>query len=196
MREKAMTRRLPVLGFVGSSGSGKTTLLEHVVGLLADAGARLAVLKHAKAGFDIDRNPGKDSHRLRSAGADQVLVASRDRWALMALQPDPLREPSLEEMLRHLDAAVLDGALVEGFGHEHYPKIEVYRPAHGRSPQCWPHDASVVAVATDVPLATGSASRLDLNDPVSVARFVACELGLPELQLESARGFARESNRV
>ena len=114
----------------------------------------------------------------------------------MAQQTDPLQEPSLDEMLHHLDASVLDGALVEGFGHEHYPKIEVYRPAHGRPPQCWPHDPSVIAVATDVPLATGSASWLDLNDPVSVARFVSRELGLPELHLESATRLTRESNRL
>jgi len=182
-----MRRSLPVLGFVGSSGSGKTTLVEQVVALLADVGARIAVVKHAKAGFDIDPNPAKDSHRLRSAGADQVLVASRDRWALMAQQPDPLREPSLEEMLRHLDATVLDAALVEGFGHEHYPKIEVYRPAHGRPPQCWPTDPSVIAVASDAPLVTAPATWLDLDDPVSVARFVARQLALPEPRPESVR---------
>ena len=49
-----MARTLPVLGFVGSSGSGWTTLLEQVVGLLSDRGAHLAVLKHARPGFDID----------------------------------------------------------------------------------------------------------------------------------------------
>ena len=109
------THSLPILGFVGPSGSGKTTLLEQVIGHLADTGIRLAVLKHAKPGFDLDQNPGKDSFRLRSAGADQVLIASRDRWALMARQADPLQEPVLGEMLRHLDASALDGVLVEGF---------------------------------------------------------------------------------
>jgi molybdopterin-guanine dinucleotide biosynthesis protein B len=173
-----MTAGLPVLGFVGSSGSGKTTLLEQVVELLTDAGVRVAVLKHAKPGFDIDSNPGKDSHRLRAAGADQVLVASRDRWALMAQQADPLREPSLQSMLGHLDATVLDAVLAEGFGHERYPKIEVYRPAQGRAPQCWPDDPSVIAVASDSPLTTAPASWLDLNDPLSVAWFAAGHLGL------------------
>jgi molybdopterin-guanine dinucleotide biosynthesis protein B len=190
-----MTTTLPVLGFVGSSGSGKTTLLEHVVGLLTDAGVRVGVLKHAKPGFGIDQNPGKDSHRLRAAGADQVLVASRDQWALMGRQADPLREPSLHEMLGHLDATGLDGALVEGFGHERYPKIEVYRPAHGRPPQCWPDDPSVIAVASDVPLATAPAVWLDLNDPVSVARFVARQLGLPDVRTERLRDLVRESTR-
>ncbi len=182
MRGTLLTPTLPVLGFVGSSGSGKTTILERVVGLLTDAGVRLAVVKHAKPGFDIDRNPGKDSYRLRTAGADQVLIASRDRWVLMAQQPDPLVEPSLGAMLRQLEPGALDGVLVEGFSHESYPKIEVYRPAHGHPPQCWPGDPSVIAVASDVPLETCPADWLNLNDPVAVARFVTQHLGLPDLE--------------
>ena len=173
-----MSSHLPIVGFVGPSGSGKTTLLEQVVGRLTDAGARLATVKHAKPGFDLDPNPAKDSHRLRSAGASQILVASRDRWALMAQQDDPLQEPSLFDLLRHLDTGSLDGVLVEGFGHEQYPKIEVYRPSHRRTPQYWPHDRSVIAVASDVPLETGSVTWLDLNDPVAVTRFVGRRLGL------------------
>jgi molybdopterin-guanine dinucleotide biosynthesis protein B len=171
----------PVIGVVGASGSGKTTLLEQLVALLTDAGVRVGVLKHAGSGFELDADPGKDSHRLRSAGADQVLIASRERWALMAQQADPLREPALAEMLGHLDPSALDLILVEGFGHERYPKIEVYRPAHGRPPQCWPHDPSVVAVASDVRLDTAPAAWLDLNDPGSVARFVVRQARLPEL---------------
>jgi len=169
---------LPVVGFVGASGSGKTTLLEKVVALLADAGLRLATLKHAKPGFDVDQNPAKDSYRLRSAGATQVLIASRDRWAIMAQQDDPLREPSLRDMVGRLDASSLDGVLVEGFGHEQYPKIEVYRPSQGRTPQYWPHDRSVIAVASDVPLATQPLVWLDLADPAAAARFVAGRLGV------------------
>jgi molybdopterin-guanine dinucleotide biosynthesis protein MobB len=173
-----VSSNLPILGFVGPSGSGKTTVLEQVVALLTDAGVRLATLKHAKPGFDVDADPSKDSHRFRSAGASQVLIASRDRWAITAQQGDPLREPSLREMLRRLDASSLDAALVEGFAHEQYPKIEVYRPSQGRAPQCWPDDRSVIAVASDVPVATGRLARLDLNDPVAIARFVARRLGV------------------
>ena len=173
-----MAHTPPVLGFVGSSGSGKTTLLEGVVSMLSDRGARLAVLKHAKPGFDIDTHPGKDSYRLRNAGAAQVLVASRDRWALLAEQADPLEEPSLQAMLRRLDPEALDAVLVEGLRHERYPKIEVYRPSHGRPPQCWPHDPDVIAVASDVPVATGNLLRLDLNDREAVARMVARYVGL------------------
>jgi molybdopterin-guanine dinucleotide biosynthesis protein MobB len=173
-----MSSRPPVLGFVGSSGSGKTTLIERVLAELSDRGVRVAVLKHARAGFDLDQDPAKDSSRIRNAGASQVLVASRDRWALMAEQVDPLAEPSLEETLGHLDADNLDIVLVEGFRHARFPKIEVYRPAHGRPPQCWPDDPDVIAVASDVPLAVGDLPLLDLNDRAALTAFVARTLGL------------------
>lgn len=176
-----MMNRPPVLGFVGSSGSGKTTLLEQVIGHLTDAGVRVAVVKHAKPGFDLDTDTRKDSYRLRSAGADQLLIASRDRWALMAQQADPLEEPSLAVMLRHLDPSTLDAVLVEGFKHESYPKIEVFRPSRGRPLQCWLQDPSVIAVASDVRIETAPATWLDLNDSLAVARFVALRLGLSQL---------------
>lgn len=187
-----VARIIPVLGFVGSSGSGKTTLLEGIVSVLSDRGARLGVLKHAGPDFDMDPHPSKDSHRIRSAGASQVLVASRHRWALLAEQADPLQEPSLDGLLRHLDQGVLDAVLVEGFHHERYPKIEVYRPSHGRPPQCWPNDPDVVAVASDVSLATGSLPWLDLNDREALARFVARRLGFRLLDSAPAGSIATE----
>jgi molybdopterin-guanine dinucleotide biosynthesis protein B len=169
---------MKVVGFVGTSGSGKTTVIEQVVTRLADTGLGVAVLKHARHGFDMDR-PGKDSYRVREAGAAQVLVASRERWVLLGEQPDPLEEPSLEMMLRRFDASTLDLVLVEGFSHEHFPKIEVYRPAHGQPPRCWPHDPDVIALATDTPMDGGVVPRLDLNAPLEVTQFVLDYLALP-----------------
>ncbi|MDX2193522.1 MAG: molybdopterin-guanine dinucleotide biosynthesis protein B [Gemmatimonadales bacterium] len=168
-----MTRnRLPHVGFVGTSGSGKTTLLERVLPILTDAGVRVGVLKHARAGVLLDK-PGKDSFRAREAGAAQVLLAARDRWALMAEQRDPLEEPGLHEMLPRFFAAELDVVLVEGFAHEPYPKIEVWRPAHARAPLCWPSDPSVLACATDAAVPPASpVPLLPLNSPDVVARFV------------------------
>ena len=71
---------LPLLGFAAWSGTGKTTLLEQLIPLLVDRGLRIGVLKHAHHDFDIDQ-PGKDSYRLRKAGAQQMMVASRRRHA-------------------------------------------------------------------------------------------------------------------
>jgi molybdopterin-guanine dinucleotide biosynthesis protein B len=169
---------MKVAGFVGTSGSGKTTIIEQVVARLADTGLRVAVLKHARHGFDMDR-PGKDSFRVREAGAAQVLVASRERWVLMGEQRDPMEEPSLAQMLGHLDASALDLVLVEGFSHEHYPKIEVYRTAHHQPPRCWPQDPDLIAIATDLPMDGGPVPRLDLNAPLEVTQFVLDYFALP-----------------
>ena len=38
--------------------------------------------KHAHHEFDIDK-PGKDSYRMREAGAVEVLLAGGARWVLM-----------------------------------------------------------------------------------------------------------------
>jgi molybdopterin-guanine dinucleotide biosynthesis protein MobB len=75
------------------------------------AGLRVSTIKHAHHAFDIDI-PGKDSHRHRTAGAHEVLVASRARWAIMhALRSTP--EPSFKDLLQRL--APCDLILVEGF---------------------------------------------------------------------------------
>jgi molybdopterin-guanine dinucleotide biosynthesis adapter protein len=163
---------LPVVGFVGASGSGKTTLITAVLPALREAGLRVAVLKHAHHGFEMDR-PGKDSFRVREAGAAQVLIASRSRWALLTELDEDFEEPPFAELLGHFDRGRVDVVLAEGFARERYPKIEVYRPALGEPPRCWPGDPMVIAVATDAALAVASPTRrLDLNDPLQVTAFM------------------------
>jgi molybdopterin-guanine dinucleotide biosynthesis protein MobB len=162
---------LPAVGFVGSSGSGKTTLIERLVPILTARGLRVGVLKHAQRDFDVDR-PGKDSYRAREAGAIEVLVASQRRWALLAEEPEPKGEPHLARALRRFTPGQVDLVLVEGFGHEVYPKIEVYRPSRGQAPKCWPGDPDVVAIATDADVGTSRVPCLDLNDAEAVAGFV------------------------
>src|SRR5258706_6244062 len=88
---------VPILGIAAYSGTGKTTLLRKILPALRGLGLRVAVVKHAHHSFDTDV-PGKDSYELRKAGATQMLVASRHRWALIAETGDA-SEPRLEELL-------------------------------------------------------------------------------------------------
>jgi molybdopterin molybdotransferase len=83
---------IPRLGFAAWSGAGKTTLLVQVLPLLRAGGLRLAMLKHAHHAFDIDK-PGKDSYELRKAGAEQMLVVSSQRLALMVENPHQANVP-------------------------------------------------------------------------------------------------------
>jgi len=175
---------MKVIAFVGDSGSGKTTLIEGLIGHFAAAGLRVAAVKHAHAGFDIDR-PGKDSYRFRGAGAAQVLVASAQRWALLSEEAPVARDPAAEltRQLARLDPC--DLVLVEGFrGQPGIDYIEVRRrrdpTAVGSLPPRAPL-AGAVALATDLPpadAALGAAQRLDLNDVPAIARYIAQHLGL------------------
>ena len=161
---------IPILGFAAWSGTGKTTLLRRLLPILAGRGIRVGMVKHAHHDFEVD-TPGKDSYELRKAGAAQMLISSRRRWALMVERPVD-REPPLDEVLLELDQELLDLILVEGFKHERFPKIELHRPSFGR-PLLHPGDETIVAVATDAPLdAPVSLPMLDLNSPEEIASFV------------------------
>ncbi|MEM7407691.1 MAG: molybdopterin-guanine dinucleotide biosynthesis protein B, partial [Pseudomonadota bacterium] len=134
----------------------------------------VGVVKHAHHEFDIDK-PGKDSFELRAAGATQMLIASRRRWA-MIVERELDGEPSLDEVLRDLDQSSLDLVLVEGFKREQFPKIELHRTALRRPLLCI-DDPNIVAVASDGdPGGAGDLPVLDLNEPQSVADYIATEI--------------------
>ena len=162
---------MQIFGLVGRSGSGKTTLMERLVPELRATGLTVSTVKHAHHGFDIDK-PGKDSWRHREAGAEEVLLISGGRWALLHEVRDAA-EPTLEELLARM--APVDLVLVEGFHSHGLPSIEVHRPSEGHA-LMWRPGSSIVAVASDVPMVGLGAPRLDLNRPDAVARFVLARL--------------------
>lgn len=163
--------RHPILGFIAYSGTGKTTLLEQLIPALERRGLRLALIKHTHHDFDID-TPGKDSYRLRKAGAKQVMMASAKRWALINEHDEPRPEPRLEELLPHLDSERFDLLLIEGFKHECYPKIELWRRELNK-PLLYPQDPQIIALACDTPPDTGAPlPLLDLNNPEAICEFV------------------------
>jgi len=160
-----------VLGFVAFSGTGKTTLLKQLIPILKARGLHLALIKHTHHQFDID-TPGKDSYELRQAGAEQVMVASRRRWALMVETPNQIDDPQLESLIQQLDTTALDLILVEGFKHTAVPKIELHRPAFNK-PLLFPKDPDIIALASDAPLTQQiDLPVLALNNPEAIADFV------------------------
>jgi molybdopterin-guanine dinucleotide biosynthesis protein B len=161
-------------GVAGFSGSGKTTLVERLVPELIGKGVRVSVVKHAHHSFDIDQ-PGKDSYRHRMAGAQEVLVSSQARWALMA-ELRGASELTLSQVLSKLSPC--DLVLVEGFKREPIPKLEVHRQANGKD-WIFPSDANVVAVATDATdIPQSSLPRFGLNDIEHIADFILGHLRL------------------
>ena len=160
----------PVLGWAACSGTGKTTLLKRLIPMLRERGLCVGLVKHAHHTFDLD-TPGKDSYELRKAGASQVAVTSPNRWVLIT-EKDESKDPSLQEMLEHLDHDQLDLILVEGFKYERIPKIELIRSALD-CPLLYPTDPDVIAVATDQELAVPTALPLfDISDETAITEFV------------------------
>jgi len=160
-----------VLGFVAFSGTGKTTLLKHLIPILKARGLHLALIKHTHHQFDID-TPGKDSYELRQAGAEQVMVASRHRWALMVETPNQNDDPQLDSLIDHLDTNALDLILVEGFKHAAVSKIELHRPILNK-PVLFPEDPNIIAVASDAPPTQQTdLPVLALDNPEAIADFV------------------------
>jgi len=164
-------KNVHLLGFVAFSGTGKTTLLEQLIPLLKRQGVRVAVIKHSHHAFEIDHQ-GKDSYRLRHAGATQTLLTSQKRWALITETPERETEVTLEQALTHLDTSQIDLVLVEGFKSAHYPKIELHRPSLNK-PLLYPDDADIIAIATDESLAENpKIAYLNLNNVSEIAQFI------------------------
>jgi molybdopterin molybdotransferase len=164
-----MKNTIPVLGFAAFSGTGKTTLLEKLIPRLNATGLRIGMIKHAHHNFDVDK-PGKDSYRLRKAGARQMLIASSKRQALMTENATE-REPRLDELLPRLNMDAIDLVLVEGFKHVSFAKIELRREELGK-PLLYPDDPDIIAIASDRPDSNAPLPALDINDIDAVASFI------------------------
>lgn len=172
---------MKIFGIMGWSGSGKTTLLVEMLPLLIKRGISVSTIKRTHHNVHIDE-PGKDSYRHRMAGATEVMLASATRWALMhELRHEPA--PTIDDLSAKMSP--VDLLLVEGFKTERHPKLEVHRPSIGKELLA-PTDASVVAVASDEPLAGLRVPVLDLDDVSGIADFIAEYCGLAERVADGA----------
>ena len=161
-----------IYGIVGWKNAGKTGLMERLVTEMTSRGLRVSTVKHAHHRFDVD-HPGKDSHRHRIAGATEVLLASRNRFALMhELRDAP--EPTLSMLLERLSP--VDLVLIEGYKRDAHPKVEAHRASTG-NPLIASGDPTIRAVASDTAMVLDR-PVFDLNDTVAVADFILSEVGL------------------
>lgn len=166
-----ITASFPILGVAAWSGTGKTTLLEKLLPRFREQGLQVAVIKHAHHSFDVDQ-PGKDSYKLRSAGAAPVLVASRQRFALMQETPDQ-EEPDLAHLIAMMAAHKPDLVIVEGFKAWPIPKLVLYRDGIGDAAILTGPCVEAVALSAPPPidLAPGVA-QLNLDDSEAIARWI------------------------
>ena len=161
-----------IYGVIGWKNAGKTSLMERLVAEISARGFRVSTVKHVHHDVDLDQ-PGKDTYRHRTAGAEEVVLASANRMAL--LREHRGDEPDLAMILARM--APVDLILVEGYKRDTHPKIEVFRREAGHD-LIQPNDPMVRAVATDAALAVLTVPLLDLNDTGAIADFILREVGL------------------
>jgi molybdopterin-guanine dinucleotide biosynthesis protein MobB len=162
---------MQIYGVTGWKNSGKTGLMERLITEFVARGLRVSSVKHAHHSVDIDQ-PGKDSHRHRSAGASEVILATAARYAIM--HENPAGEPPLSELLARLSP--VDLVLVEGYKRDTHPKIEAHRHETAQ-PLIAINDPTIRAVAANCDLAA-DCPVFDLDDTAAIADFILNDLGL------------------
>jgi molybdopterin-guanine dinucleotide biosynthesis adapter protein len=165
----------PLFGVVGWKNSGKTTLMVGLVSELTRRRYAVSVIKHAHANFEID-HPGRDSFRLREAGAHEVALSSPRRFALMReLRDAP--EMAFEEVLDCAGPA--DLILIEGYKREAFPKIEIRRDGATSRESLQRTAPQIVAIASDHPdIESEPLPSFHLEDIAGMADFIVTYLGL------------------
>lgn len=162
---------MKLYGITGWKDQGKTTLVERLVAHFTAQGLRVSTIKHAHHAFDVDQE-GRDSFRHRVAGASEVLLASRKRFALMhELRGEA--EWELDQLVKKL--APVDLVLVEGYKNSPHPKLEVFREAKGRAPLAL-SNSSIRAVIGDTSGFDLTLPQFDLDDIAGITAFIEQEL--------------------
>lgn len=112
-----------MISFVAPSGTGKTSLVEKVIAGLIDSGLTVAAVKHDAHRIELDTE-GKDSWRMRQAGASGTILAGQDQLAWMG---SPENRPQLGDLV-DLFFPQADVVIVEGYRSAGLPTVLVNRP--------------------------------------------------------------------
>jgi molybdopterin-guanine dinucleotide biosynthesis protein MobB len=164
---------MKVFGIVGWKNSGKTTLVAKLVTELKSRGYSVSTVKNAHHAFDLDQ-PGRDSYKHREAGAQEVLISSGSRWALMH-EVQKSEDFLLDDLLTKMTP--VDLVLVEGFKGEGHSKIECNRST-SEMPLICETNKTIVAVASDKGVTFEGLDALDMNNITEIADFVTAQTGL------------------
>ena len=163
-----MIKNQQIFGITGWKNSGKTSMVERLVTEFVRRGLKIATVKHAHHAFDIDHQ-GTDSWKHRKAGASEVALVSRNRWALMH-ELGGEDEPPLDEILQKL--APCDLVLIEGYKRENHPKIEMIRKQAVKDTPLWPDDPAIIAICSAEQISGCSLPRLDPDSVAPIADFI------------------------
>ena len=157
-----------IIGIAGWSGSGKTTLVEGLITIFKNSyNLKVCAIKHAHENFIIDQK-GKDSYRFSKAGAERVIISSKNQWTIINKVQE---EENIENLLKFTKNYNI--VLVEGWKFSKLKKIEVHRSII-RKKILFEEDKNIIAIATDSLnfLAPKKLKILNLNDHIDIANFI------------------------
>lgn len=172
MTTPKVSATIPVLGIAAFSGTGKTTLIEQLLPLLTGRGLRTGLIKASHHCIEPDL-PGKDSYRLRHAGASQLVLSTPGR-SICYTEYLTNHQRQLDEQIQLLNQTALDLILVEGFRDAAIDKIELHRKSYPK-PFLFNDDCHTVAMAWDenpgIELPE-HLSELDINNPEQIVDWI------------------------
>lgn len=155
-----------VFGVIGHSNVGKTTLIENLIQILANENKKVGAIKHDAHDFEIDHK-GKDSYRLKQAGAKVVAISSNSKWALIE---EVQKEKSLSEILGFFGDC--DYVFIEGYKLENIPKVEVYRSEFTYTPLVQNGIENVILVVSDTPDRYFGPPTRHISDYLGIVEFI------------------------
>lgn len=155
-----------ILGFIGHSNVGKTTLIEKLIKEFDKEHKRIGVIKHDAHDFEIDHE-GKDSYRLKHAGAQSVAISSKSKWVLVQ---EVEKEKPLKEILSFFSNC--DFVFIEGYKLEEIPKIEVYRSEFNYTPLVKQGIKNVILFVSDKPDIYVGVPTRHIDDIAGIAEFI------------------------
>ncbi len=156
---------IPIISVVGKANAGKTTLLEKVIAELTGRGYRVATIKHNIHGFEIDQE-GKDSWRLKKAGARMTVISSPQRLALIEDLDKDISLAAIRDKYIH----DVDLILSEGYKGNPFPQIEVLR-AGLNADFLSPQGNELLAFASDIKI-DGDIPCFNINDAAGIVDLI------------------------
>ncbi len=154
----------PLISVVGKSNSGKTTFLEKLIAEFKQRGCKVGVIKHDAHSFEIDHK-GKDSYRLKHAGADTMIISSSTQLAMV-------KNTTEDTALVNLRAAYMmdmDIILAEGYKRERAHKIEISRRENSTDILCEEDDCLALVTNWNPPL---DVPKFALDDVQGIADMI------------------------
>ncbi|MGB3912012.1 MAG: molybdopterin-guanine dinucleotide biosynthesis protein B [Thermacetogeniaceae bacterium] len=124
----------------GYANTGKTSLIKKLIKVFKEKGFRVAAVKHAPDGYDLDVE-NSDTWQFCQTGAGRVVIVGPRSLTMHHLYD---QEPTFNEVYEMVEG--VDLILVEGYKSEQGPKVEVVRKGIDERPEL---GDELIAVVSD-----------------------------------------------